>query len=411
MYKTSRSYAEREDDNDALNCFREKFYHPLDKNGKPLIYFCGNSLGLQPKSTPGKLEKELKIWKERGVQGQENRWIKYHEKLALPSANIVGAKSSEVVVMNALTINIHLLLVSFYRPTKERYKVVIEKGAFPSDQYAIDSQLHFHGLNKQDALIEIQPQEGREIIQEEDILNIIKKNNSEIAMIYLGGINYLTGQLFDMESITAMAKKYGIVVGFNLAHCAGNVELFLHKWGVDFAAWCTYKYLCAGPGSPSGVFIHENHHNWTGPRFTGWWGHNKESRFRMPSKFDPILSAEGWQISNAPILGMAPLISSLKLYESATMQKIRAKGIKLTGYLEFLIKKHIKGVLIITPKKRGSQISLKIENGEKVFQKITDSGLVCDYREPNVIRITPHPLFNSYLDVFRAVNILKDILK
>ena len=411
MFKIASSFAEDEDGNDPLNYLREKFYHPFDKNKKPVIYFCGNSLGLQPKSVFDILEKELKIWQERGVLGQENRWINYHEKLAVPSANIVGAKPSEVVIMNALTINIHLLLVSFYRPTNKKYKIIIEKGAFPSDQYAVESQLKFHGFNKKDALIEVEPQKGSEIIREEDILKAIKKNSSEVALIYLGGINYLTGQLFNMKGITAEAKKYGIVVGFNLAHCAGNVELFLHKWGVDFASWCSYKYLCAGPGAPSGVFVHEKHHNWMGPRFTGWWGHNKESRFKMPSKFDPILSAEGWQISNAPILGMAPLISSLDLYELATMEKVRKKGIKLTGYLEFLIKAYLPKISIITPRKRGSQISIKVQNGRKAFKKIMGKGLICDWREPDVIRISPHPMFNSFLDVYKAAIILKDILK
>lgn len=411
MFDISRSFADNEDDNDSLNYLKEKFHHPYDKNRKPVIYFCGNSLGLQPKSVTDNLDNELKVWQERGVLGQESHWINYHEKLTIPSANIVGAKPSEVVVMNALTINIHLLFVSFYRPTNKKYKVIIEKGAFPSDQYAVDSQLHFHGLNKKDALIEVEPQKGKNIIEEEDILAAIKNNSSEVALIYLGGINYLTGQLFDMKSITTAAKKYGIVVGFNLAHCAGNVELFLHKWGVDFASWCTYKYLCAGPGAPSGVFIHENHHSWVGPRFNGWWGHNKESRFKMPSKFDPILSAEGWQISNAPILGMAPLISSLELYELATMKRVRKKGVKLTGYLEFLIKTYLPKISIITPIERGSQISIKIQNGRKAFQKIMEKGLICDWREPDIIRISPHPMFNSFLDVYKAVIILKDVLK
>jgi len=411
MFESSSSYAKEEDRKDLLSFIRKKFHFPSYKNGESLIYFCGNSLGLQPKSVLGSINKELQVWKEKGVIGQENRWIDYHEKLAIPSANIVGAKPSEVVVMNALTINIHLLLVSFYRPTKKRFKVIIEKGAFPSDQYAVDSQLNFHGFNKEDALIEIEPAVGKETIQEEDILKVIEKNSSEVALIYLGGINYYTGQLFDMESITKIAKKYGIVVGFNLAHCAGNVELSLHNWGVDFASWCTYKYLCAGPGAPSGVFIHETHHNWIGPRFTGWWGHNKMSRFEMPSKFDPIVSAEGWQISNAPILGMAPLVSSLELYEIATMEKVRKKGIKLTGYLEYLINTFLPNVSIITPKKRGSQISIKIQNGKKSFYEIMERGLVCDWREPNVIRITPHPMFNTFLEVYKAVIILKEILK
>ena len=410
-FDSNKSFAKKEDIKDQLKHFREKFYIPKNKNKENLIYFCGNSLGLQPKAVPEVLKKELEVWQEKGVLGQEDRWINYHERLTNSSASVVGAKASEVVIMNALTVNIHLLLVSFYRPKKNRYKIIIEKGAFPSDQYAVESQLEFHGYDKKDALIEIEPIKGREVIDDEEILNILKKNGSETALIYLGGINYFSGQLFDMKSITKSAKEYGVTVGFNLAHCAGNVELFLHKWGVDFASWCTYKYLCAGPGSPSGIFVHENHHNWTGPRFTGWWGHNKKDRFEMPLKFNPIKTAEGWQISNAPIMGMAPLIASMNLYDSASMEKVRKKGIRLTAYLEFLLNTFLPEIIIITPEKKGSQISIKVKNGKSLFNDIIQKGLICDWREPNVIRLAPHPLFNSYEEVYRAIMLIKSVYK
>lgn len=410
-FDSNKSFAKKEDIKDPLKHFREKFYIPKNKNKENLIYFCGNSLGLQPKAVPEVLKKELEVWQEKGVLGQEDRWINYHERLTNSSASVVGAKASEVVIMNALTVNIHLLLVSFYRPKKKRYKIIIEKGAFPSDQYAVESQLEFHGYDKKDALIEIEPIKGKEVIDDEEILNILKKNGSETALIYLGGINYFSGQLFDMKSITKAAKKYGVTVGFNLAHCAGNVELFLHKWGVDFASWCTYKYLCAGPGSPSGIFVHENHHNWTGPRFTGWWGHNKKDRFEMPLKFNPIKTAEGWQISNAPIMGMAPLIASMNLYDSASMEKVRKKGIRLTAYLEFLLNTFLPEIIIVTPEKKGSQISIKVKNGKSLFNDIIQKGLICDWREPNVIRLAPHPLFNSYEEVYRAIMLIKSVYK
>lgn len=410
-FDPSESFAYEEDLKDPLKSFRDKFYIPKNKNKEDLIYFCGNSLGLQPKAVPKILKKELEVWKDKGVLGQEDRWINYHERLTESSANIVGAKPSEVVIMNALTVNIHLLLVSFYRPKKDRYKIIIEKGAFPSDQYAIESQLKFHGYDKKDALIEIEPLKGKEVIEDEEILNIIKKNGSETALIYLGGINYVSGQLFNMELITKSAKNYGMTVGFNLAHCAGNVELFLHQWGVDFASWCTYKYLCAGPGSPSGIFVHEDHHNWQGPRFAGWWGHNKKDRFEMPSNFDPIKTAEGWQISNAPIMGMAPLVASMNLYDSASMEKVRKKGIRLTAYFEFLLNFFLPEIMIITPEKKGSQLSIKVENGKSIFNAIVKKGVVCDWREPNVIRLAPHPLFNSYKEVYRAVKRIESVYK
>ena len=410
-FDPSESFAYEEDLKDPLKSFRDKFYIPKNKNKEDLIYFCGNSLGLQPKAVPKILKKELEVWKDKGVLGQEDRWINYHERLTESSANIVGAKPSEVVIMNALTVNIHLLLVSFYRPKKDRYKIIIEKGAFPSDQYAIESQLKFHGYDKKDALIEIEPLKGKEVIEDEEILNIIEKNGSETALIYLGGINYVSGQLFNMELITKSAKNYGMTVGFNLAHCAGNVELFLHQWGVDFASWCTYKYLCAGPGSPSGIFVHEDHHNWQGPRFAGWWGHNKKDRFEMPSNFDPIKTAEGWQISNAPIMGMAPLVASMNLYDSASMEKVRKKGIRLTAYFEFLLNFFLPEIMIITPEKKGSQLSIKVENGKSIFNAIIKKGVVCDWREPNVIRLAPHPLFNSYKEVYRAVKRIESVYK
>ena len=409
-FKDSISYAEKEDQEDQLSHFRQKFFYPKDSLDKKIIYFCGNSLGLQPKSVPELIKNELELWGEKGVLGQHIRWVDFHERLAKPSANIVGAKPSEVVIMNALTVNIHLLLVSFYHPQKKRFKVIIEKDAFPSDQYAIESQISFHGYNKKEALVEIAPRDGRKVLDEKDILDAIELHGDSIALIYLGGVNYYTGQVFDMESITSLGKKHGATIGFNLAHCAGNIELELHDWGVDFASWCTYKYLCAGPGSPAGVFIHEDHHDWKGPRFAGWWGHDKNTRFKMPAEFSPIKTAEGWQISNAPIMGMIPLMASLELYEKAGMENIRNKGIRLTGYLEFLIKIDLPEVSIITPNNKGSQLSISIKKGRQVFDRLIEEGLICDWREPDVIRLAPHPLFNTFQEVFNTVKLIRDVL-
>ena len=405
-FENSISYAESLDLIDPLRSYRDKFYYPINKYGQEVIYFCGNSLGLQPKSVQKFISKELDLWRTKGVLGQHLRWEQYHERLTKSSARLVGAESTEVVVMNALTVNLNLLLVSFYRPDRIRNKIIIEKGAFPSDQYAVESQINFHGYDPRECLIELEPREGETSLRTKDIIDVINTNADSLATIILGGINYYSGQAIDMKTITSAGHAVGAYVGFDLAHVAGNLVLELHNWKVDFAVWCTYKYLCAGPGSPSGIFIHNMHHEWTGPRFEGWWGHNKKTRFRMESKFDPIPTAEGWQISNAPVLGMAPLLASLEIFDDVGMHAIRKKSEHLTNYLEFLIQNNVSGVSIITPKRRGAQLSLVLKSGKKTFNHLMNKDVICDWREPDVIRIAPHPLFNSFSEVYRFVKLL-----
>ncbi len=406
-FEKTKSFSRQLDKQDAIKGCRELFHYPKDRQGKELIYFCGNSLGLQPKKVSSYIEKELSIWAEKGVLGQDERWISYHEKLQGTTSRLVGALESEVVVMNALTVNIHLLLVSFYQPIEGRYKIIIEKDAFPSDRYAVESQIKFHGQNPSLAIVELCPRKGEKILREDDILSAINEHGDDLALVYLGGVNYYTGQALNMKDIAKAARGVGARVGFNLAHSVGNLPMSLHDWGIDFSAWCTYKYLCAGPGSPSGVFIHERHHDWSGPRFQGWWGHNKSSRFEMPLVFDPILTAESWQISNAPVIGMVPLIASLEIYDEVGMDAIRMKGNMMSLYLEYLIREYLNDVDIITPKNRGCQLSAIIPNGKDAFRDISKQGVVCDWRRPDVIRIAPHPLFNTYAEIFKFVEILK----
>ena len=406
-YQRSRSFANSLDEQDGLKKYRDQFNYPKGSTAKDLIYFCGNSLGLQPKTASAYLLKELSVWAEKGVQGQEERWITFHEKLAGSTAKLVGASNEEVVIMNALTVNIHLLMVSFYRPNDKKYKIMIEKDAFPSDHYAVQSQIRFHGYDPQLALVELAPRKNEKVLRHEDIISAIEEHGDELALIYFGGVNYYTGQAFDLESITKAGKSKKAMVGFNLAHSVGNLPLRLHDWDIDFSAWCTYKYLCAGPGSPSGVFIHERYHNWDGPRFLGWWGHNKDSRFDMPSTFDPILTSEGWQISNAPVMGMAPLLASMNIYDEVGMRAIRKKGKELASYMEYLLEECIRAVNIITPEARGCQLSIVVPDGKDVFDHLTDQGVICDWRNPDVIRVAPHPLFNTFTEVFDFVNILK----
>ena len=406
-YKKTEAFAKNLDEADKLAKHRNDFFHPKDNNKNELIYFAGNSLGLQPKKVSKYLTKELSMWSQKGVLGQEERWIGYHERLTDSTAKLVGALPTEVVVMNALTVNIHLLLISFYQPNKAKHKVIIERDAFPSDHYAVQSQIKLHGFDPKQALIELNPREGEKILRHEDIISTIESHRDEIALIYLGGVNYYTGQSFDLKEITKVGRENGSIVGFNLAHSAGNLLLSLHDWDVDFSAWCTYKYLCAGPGSPSGVFIHERHHKWNGPRLLGWWGHNKESRFEMSSKFDPISTAEGWQISNAPIMGMAPLVTAMNIYSKAGMNSIREKGKNISSYIEYLIHQLIPSVRIITPEDRGCQLSLVVPKGKKVHDRLLEKGVICDWRNPDVIRVAPHPLYNSYVEVFNFVKILR----
>ena len=406
-YQNSILFAKSLDENDPLSSYRKEFHYPEDDNGNQLIYLCGNSLGLQPKSASDQIEKEFSIWSKMGVLGQEERWIAYHERLTKPFANLVGCRETEVVAMNALTVNIHLLLISFYNPNKKRIKILMEKDAFPSDQYAIQSQIELHGFETKDALIEIAPREGEKVIRDQDIIDSIEKNSDELALIYLGGLNYYTGQAFDMKSIASLGRSKGIMVGFNLAHSVGNVLLELHDWGVDFAAWCTYKYLCGGPGAPAGIFIHDRHHDWKGHRLLGWWGHDKKSRFEMSPYFNPIPTAEAWQISNAPIMGMAPLISSMEIFDKVGMKAIHRKGMELSSYMEYLLKETLPQVSIITPINRGCQLSIIVPGGREIFDFLIDNGVVCDWRNPDVIRVAPHPLFNSFTEIFKFVKILK----
>jgi len=366
-YKTEKEFALKMNSEDSLKDYRSKFHIPKQKNGEEILYFCGNSLGLQPKSVRAHIEQELKDWENLGVEGHfeaKNPWMPYHEFLTEKMAKVVGAKPSEVVVMNTLTVNLHLMMVSFYRPTPKRHKIVIESNAFPSDQYAVKSQLNFHGYDAKDSLIELQPREGEVTIRTEDIQALLNEQGEEIALIIIGGVNYYTGQAFDMKAITTMGHEKGCLVGFDLAHGAGNLELQLHDYNADFAVWCTYKYLNSGPGGISGCFINERHiADKTLPRFAGWWGHNKATRFLMGPDFNPIETAEGWQISNAPVLLMASLKASLELFDEIGMKKLNEKSRKLTGYLEFLLTE-LKNdrIELITPvkeKDRGCQLSIK----------------------------------------------------
>lgn len=423
--------AERMDADDPLRNFRERFHMPLTPSGEAAVYFTGNSLGLQPKAARAYIEQELDDWARLAVEGHlhaKNPWLSYHEFLTEQMARVVGAKPIETVVMNSLTVNLHLMMVSFYRPTKDRYKIVIEKGAFPSDRYAVESQLKFHGnrnanfsspatLPDAQALIELTPREGEATLRTEDIVETIEREGDSIALVLLGGVNYYTGQAFDMKAITEAGHRAGAVVGFDLAHAAGNLELHLHDWDVDFAVWCSYKYLNAGPGAVAGAFIHERHANsFDLPRFAGWWGHDKETRFLMGPDFKPMPGAEGWQISNPPIFQMAALRSSLEIFDEAGMPNLRAKSEKLTGYLESLLGQiRDERISLITPSEpnaRGCQLSIRVKSADKnLFTAITDRGIVADWREPDVIRVAPVPLYNSFTDVFRFAETLKECLK
>ena len=412
-FENSRSFAKTLDQDDPLGSYREKFHYPKNAIKENIIYFSGNSLGIQPKSVRKYVEKELYVWEREGLLGQHSRWHNFHERLIENTARLVGARPSEVVVMNALTVNIHLLMVSFYQPNKTRNKIIIEQGTFPSDQYAIESQIKFHGFDPQDTLIELRPRESETTLRTKDILAVVRKVNEELATVILGSVNYYTGQAFDMQSITKAGHEAGAYVGFDMAHGAGNLEMNLHDWNVDFAAWCSYKYLCAGPGAPAGIFIHKTHHDWAGPRLTGWWGHNKNTRFEMGPEFNPIQTAEGWQISNAPVMGMAPLLAAMEIFDEAGMTAIRLKSEKLTGFLEHLIAVNLPAVSIITPTnpiERGCQLSLVVPGGENTFEKISKKGVVCDWRKPDVIRVAPHPLFNRYTEVYDFVNLLEQSL-
>ena len=414
-YKNTADFALSLDAKDELRKYRDKFHIPLQKNGEEHIYMCGNSLGLQPKRTKEFLNQELEDWATFGVEGHfhaKNPWMPYHEFLCESYAKIVGAKPAEVVAMNTLTVNLHLMMVSFYKPTEKRYKIIIEGDAFPSDIYAVESQIKHHGLSPETSLTKLRPRDGESTIRTEDIAAIIEREGEDIALIMLGGVNYYTGQVFDFEKITKFAQAKGINVGFDLAHAAGNIKLELHKWGVDFAVWCSYKYLNSGPGSVAAAFVHERHHSTNLNRFAGWWGHNKEDRFKMLDRFNPIQSAEGWQLSNPPILSLAAIRASLSIFDELGMDKLVAKSKELTNYLLYLLNTtDTDRIEIITPEERGCQLSIRVKNGNKnLFDAITEKGVVADWREPDVIRVAPVPLYNSFKDVFNFYSILKEEL-
>lgn len=428
MYKNSLAFAQQADQKDPLKSFRDRFYIPR-LNNKDVIYFTGNSLGLQPKTTRIYIEEELNGWATLGVDGhfhsQKRPWFYYHKFSKEALAKIVGASPSEVVSMNNLTSNLHLMMVSFYRPTATRYKIMVEAGAFPSDQYAVESQLRFHGFDYEDALIEIAPRTGEFNLRTEDILDTIKTHKDDLALVLFGGVQYYTGQFFDIEKITAAGHAAGAFVGFDLAHAAGNVPLKLHNDNVDFAIWCSYKYLNSGPGGVSGIFVHEQHGTKPEiPRFAGWWGHDESERFKMDKHFKPMPGADGWQLSNVNVIGSAAHLAALEIYNEAGMEALRKKSIRLTGYLEFLLKdlKIDDDILsIITPSEasaRGCQLSLSFNsNGKAVFEHLTRAGVVADWREPTlsatqtgVIRVAPVPLYNTFEDVYNFCDILKKVI-
>ncbi|UAB81402.1 kynureninase [Marixanthomonas sp. SCSIO 43207] len=418
-YQNSFEFAQKKDTEDSLSSFRNKFHIPTDSSSNELIYLCGNSLGLQPKTTSKYIEEELNDWATLGVEGHtegKHPWLPYHEFLSQSMAKIVGAKPSEVVMMNTLTTNLHLMMVSFYQPTAKKYKIVIEADAFPSDKYAMESQLRFHGFDEKEGLILWKPREGEELCRFEDLETILSEQGNEIALLMIGSTNYYSGQAYPLKKITQLGHKHNCKVGFDLAHGAGNIQPNLHDTGADFAVWCSYKYLNSGPGSLGGCFVHERHaNNKDLKRFTGWWGHNKETRFNMRKEFDALPGAEGWQLSNPPILSMAAIRASLDVFEEAGFENIREKSLQLTGFLEFLLDEmHNESISVITPRnpeERGCQLSIQVKNADKnLHTKLTEAGVISDWREPDVIRIAPAPLYNSFSDVFQFVQKLKQVV-
>ncbi len=413
----SEAHALQQDSQDDLRHFREQFFIPQHE-GRNQAYFCGNSLGLQPKSLPAALTDELNNWAENGVEGHfhgKHPWMPYHEFVRDSLASVVGAMPSEVVAMNSLSVNLHLMMVSFYRPTKERNAILIEAGAFPSDRYAVESQVRFHGFDPAESLIEIEPDLPGGIFSMQHIEKIIAEHGHRIALILWPGVQYRTGQYFDLTEITRLGHAAGCKVGFDLAHAAGNLPLNLHDSGADFAAWCSYKYLNSGPGAIAGCFVHDRHANAKLPRFAGWWGHDKTTRFKMGPEFIPTPGADGWQLSNPPIFALAPLRVSLEIFQQAGMQNLRNKSIKLTAYLEALIRQELQDTLTIAtpenPDQRGCQLSLRVnagrEQGRALFEALSTQGIIGDWREPDVIRISPTPLYNNHSDVLRFIRAVK----
>jgi kynureninase len=418
-YQNSLDYAKQLDQEDPISYLRNQFHIPRDKHGKEWLYFTGNSLGLQPKITSKYIEQELDDWANFGVEGHfeaKNPWLSYHELLTDTMAKVVGAKPIEVVVMNTLTTNLHLLMVSFYQPSKTKYKIIIEGDAFPSDRYAVQSQLSFHGFDPDEALIEWSPKEGKELLELEDLKSILDSQGDEVALLLIGGVNYYTGQYLDIKKIAELGHAKKCMVGIDLAHGAGNIQPNLHDSSIDFAAWCTYKYLNSGPGSLSGLFVHEKHAQRKDlPRFAGWWNHNKETRFNMRQPFDVMEGAEGWQLSNPPILSMAAIKASLDIFEKVGMDALVKKSKKLTGFFEYLVNEIASDTIeIITPtnpNERGCQLSLQVKNADKnLHKKLTENNIITDWREPDVIRCAPVPMYTSFEDVYHMVTILESLL-
>ena len=430
-FSVDEKFALQRDAEDPLRQFREKFHLPLGANGKPLIYLAGNSLGLMPKAARKIVEQELDDWAKLAVDAHlkaATPWYSYHETLREPTARLVGAQPNEVICMNSLTVNLHLMMATFYRPTKTRFKVLMEEPAFPSDTYAIKTQIAHHGFDPEEALVLARPRDGEFTVQQDDIEALLEKQGDQIALVLIAGVNFFTGQLFDIKTIAAAAQKLGCIVGIDLAHAVGNVPLALHDWNVDFAVWCSYKYLNAGPGAVAGVFVHERHATNTKlPRLAGWFGNDPATRFRLhlEPEFIPVPSADGWQISNPPILSMAPLRASLSIFDAAGgMEALRAKSIKLTRYLQSLLEiaGHLKlatgrgrptgGLTVITPREpdaRGCQLSIQVhEHPREIFRKLEAAGVKCDFREPNVIRAAPAPLYNTFHEVWRFARILAE---
>lgn len=422
----SREFAKQLDAQDELAAYKNEFIFP-QHNGKNVIYFTGNSLGLQPKRTKAYVDEVMNDWADMAVEGHffsKKPWWDYHERFCGPLSKIVGAKPSEVGVMNTLTVNLHLLMVSFYQPTKSRFKIICEEKAFPSDQYMLQSQVAFHakslGFNPSEAIVEVKRRDGQLNISHDDIIKTIEEVGDELALVLIGGVNYYTGQVFDMETITKSGHDQGAFVGWDLAHAAGNIEMQLHDWGVDFAAWCSYKYMNSGPGNASGYFVHEKHHkNKELSRFAGWYGHNKERRFLMEPSFDPVEGANGWQISNLPVLSLAPYLASVEMFDEVGMDKLIKKRNLITSYLEFILHEIDKEVEsaefeVITPanqNERGCQLSVYLHGqGKELFNSLMQSGVITDWREPNVIRLAPVPFYTSFEDMYDFGQILKKLI-
>lgn len=416
-FENSIRFANSLDKADPLKSFRSQFHIPK-VNGKPSLYFTGNSLGLQPKRAAQFIHEELKDWSNLGVEGHlhgKRPWLYYHKFAKKALAELVGAKPIEVVAMHQLTVNLHLLMISFYNPTPQRFKIIAESGAFPSDQYAIESQIKLHGLDPVKALIELEPRKGEHELRTEDIIEAIRKHGDQIALVLFSGVQYYTGQFFDLRAITKAGHEVGAYVGFDLAHAVGNVPLHLHRDDVDFAVWCSYKYLNSGPGSVAGAFVHEKHaRNNSLKRLAGWWGHNEKERFLMQKGFKPMPGADGWQLSNFPVMAGAPHLASLDLFQLAGIKTLRKKSVLLTGYLEFLLQQidpEEKRFLILTPRnpeQRGCQLSIFImQKGKQVFEALSEAGVIADWREPNVIRVAPVPMYNTFRDVYTFAQLFR----